>query len=192
MALAFITARSAHDRLRIVTLAIVGLVVVALALAVLLSVGKIGQLFEERASFEQSYDLGHYGRFGRYILGAQLGLERPFGIGPMQFSHYFPEDPHNTFLNTFMSGGWIGGLSYLTLILVTLVAGLRFVLLAPPWRPTYQAIYAAFLGVAGESAIIDIDHWRHFFLILGLLWGLMAVSQAWLRERHAALASASS
>jgi hypothetical protein len=24
--------------------------------------------------------------------------------------------------------------------------------------------------------IIDIDHWRHYFLILGLLWGLMAAS----------------
>jgi hypothetical protein len=33
------------------------------------------------------------------------------------------------------------------------------------------------LGVAGESAIIDIDHWRHYFLILGALWGLMVVSR---------------
>jgi hypothetical protein len=28
-----------------------------------------------------------------------------------------------------------------------------------------------------ESAIIDIDHWRHYFLILGVLWGLMAASR---------------
>jgi len=26
--------------------------------------------------------------------------------------------------------------------------------------------------VVAESAIIDSDHWRHFFLLIGLVWGL--------------------
>jgi hypothetical protein len=183
MALSFISARSTQERARIVTVALAGIVAIAVMVAVLLSIGKVDQLFQERATLDQSYDLGHYGRFGRYILGAQLGLDRPFGIGPLQFSHYFPEDPHNTFLNTFMSGGWLGGLAYLTLTLVTLTTALRFLLVATPWRGTYQVVYAACMGVIGESAIIDIDHWRHFFLIIGLLWGLMAATQAWLREK---------
>jgi hypothetical protein len=178
MALSFITTRSASERLRIVVIAIAGVLVIALLVAVLLSIGNIAEVFKERASFEQSYDLGHYGRFGRYLLGAQLGLESPLGIGPLQFSHYFPEDAHNTFLNSFMSGGWLSGFAYLTLTLVTIVIGLRFVLVPTPWRATYQAVYAAFLGVAAESAIIDIDHWRHYFLILGVLWGLSVVSRA--------------
>jgi hypothetical protein len=55
--------------------------------------------------------------------------------------------------------------------------GLRFALVATPWRPIYLAVYAAFVGVALESAIIDTDHWRHYFLLLGVLWGLMAVSR---------------
>jgi hypothetical protein len=29
-----------------------------------------------------------------------------------------------------------------------------------------------------ESAIIDTDHWRHYFLILGVLWGLMLATRA--------------
>ena len=37
--------------------------------------------------------------------------------------------------------------------------------------------YCAFVGTVVESAIIDIDHWRHYFLILGALWGLMVVSR---------------
>jgi hypothetical protein len=37
-------------------------------------------------------------------------------------------------------------------------------------------MYAAYLGVAVEGAIIDIDHWRHYFLILGALWGMMVVA----------------
>ena len=78
-----------------------------------------------------------------------------------------------------MSGGWLGGVAYLTLCAVTLVGGTRFVFVRTPWQPTYHAVYAAFVGVVGESFIIDIDHWRHYFLILGVLWGLMAVTRAW-------------
>ena len=56
----------------------------------------------------------------------------------------FPEAPHNTYLNSFITGGWSRGAAYLTLTLVTLVAGLRFVFVATPWQPTYQAVYVAY------------------------------------------------
>jgi hypothetical protein len=29
-----------------------------------------------------------------------------------------------------------------------------------------------------EAAIIDIDHWRHFFLIIGLIWGVTTFNAA--------------
>src|SRR5262245_16648665 len=177
MGMMFATSRTPSERLRIVLVAMGGTLVALFLLAALLSVGQIADLFKERATLDQNYDLGHLGRFGRYILGFDLMLDRPLGIGALQFSKgYFSEDPHNTFLNTFMSGGWLGGLAYLALTLVTAVRGLRFVFVRTPWQPTYHVVYAAFLGVAGESAIIDIDHWRHYFLILGLLWGLMAAT----------------
>ena len=35
------------------------------------------------------------------------------------------------------------------------------------------------VGAAAESVIIDSDHWRHYFLLLGVLWGLMAASVAY-------------
>ncbi len=69
---------------------------------------------------------------------------------------------------------------------MTLVVGLRFAFVATPWRPAYLAIYAAFAGVALESLIIDSDHWRHYFLILGVLWGLMAASRRHLSPRDLA------
>jgi len=178
MGMTFAVSRAPSERLRIALIATVGTVVALLLVAALLSVGQVADLFKERATFDQNYDLGHLGRFGRYILGFDLMLDRPLGIGALQFSKsYFREDPHNTFLNTFMSGGWLGGFAYLTLTLVTAVRGFRFVFARTPWQPTYHVVYATFLGVAGESAIIDIDHWRHYFLILGVLWGLMAVSR---------------
>jgi O-antigen ligase len=186
MGMTFATSRAPGERLRIVLIAMGGMLVALLLLAALLSIGQVADLFKERATLDQTYDLGHLGRFGRYMLGFDLMLERPFGIGALQFSRsYFPEDPHNTFLNTFMSGGWLGGLAFLTLTLVTAIRGLRFVFVRTPWQPTYHVVYAAFLGVAGESAIIDIDHWRHYFLILGVLWGLMAATA---RIRPSALA----
>jgi|SRR5215213_123824 len=173
----FVTSRSSNERLRIVLIAIAGVLVLALFVAALLSIDKIADLFKERASLEQDYDVGHLGRFGRYILGFQLALEHPFGIGPLQFAKIFPEDPHNTYLNTFMSGGWLSGCVYLTLVVTTLITGLRFVFARSPWQPVYIAIYCAYVGVAFESIIIDSDHWRHYFLLLGVLWGLMAVSR---------------
>jgi O-antigen ligase len=179
MGLTFITSSSVKERLRIVLVAILGVLAIVAFVAALLSIDQVADLFKQRASLEQTYDIGRYGRFGRYVQGAELALEHPFGIGPLQFSRYLTEDPHNTFLNSFMSGGWIGGFCYLTLTAITVMSGMRFIFVATPWQPIYLAVYAAYLGVVAESAIIDIDHWRHYFLILGVLWGLMAATRAY-------------
>ncbi len=185
MGLGIVTARSAKSRIRIVSIAIMGAVMGAIFLGALLSIHQVADLFNERATLDQSYDVGHFGRFGRYVLGAELALDRPLGIGPLQFSSFFGEDPHNSYLNAFMSGGWLSGFAYLTLTAVTLAAATRFLRADTPWRSSYQVIYAAYLGVAVESAIIDIDHWRHYFLILGALWGLMVASRPYMAIRPA-------
>jgi O-antigen ligase len=178
MALTFLTSRSAAERLRVLGVALAGLVAIAALVIALLSIEKVAELFTVRASLDQAYDVGRYGRFGRYALGADLALERPLGIGPLQFSRYFPEDPHNTFLNAFLSGSWLGGVAYFALCALTIVTASRYLFVRTPWQRSYHAVYAAYLGVIGESAIIDIDHWRHYFLILGVLWGLIAATRA--------------
>ena len=125
----------------------------------------------------QSYDSAPQGRFARYIPGFLLMLDSPLGIGPLQFTQYFPEDPHNSFLDAFVAGGWLGGVVHFTLMMVTLGFGLRHVFVRSPWQPTYIAVYATFAAEVGESLIIDVQHWRHFYLLLGLVWGLMAVGR---------------
>jgi O-antigen ligase len=185
--LTFVTTRSPAMRLRIVLLAVGGGVALALFLAALLSIDAVAQLFKERASLQQSYDLGEQGRFARHALGAVLALDVPLGIGPLQFSKYFPEDPHNSYLNAFMAGGWISGACYLTLALLSLAFGLRAVFTPTPWQSTTIVVYAGYVGVAMESVIIDTDHWRHTFLLLGLLWGLIGANRSYrLRTRAAA------
>jgi len=180
MAVVFATSRSTRSRARILLAAIAGGLAAITLLALLLSIPQVADLFSERATLEQSYDVGYFGRFSRYVLGAQFGLDKPLGIGPLQFWRFFGEDPHNSYLNSFMSGGWLSGFAYLTLTATTLLAATYFLRAATPWRASYQVLYAGFVGVAVESAVIDIEHWRHYYLILGALWGLMAASRAYL------------
>lgn len=178
VAFSLLTAQSARERLRIVAFVGAGAAVGAALLVVILSIGQVSSLLQERASLEQSYDVGPLGRFGRHVLGFLLMLERPIGIGPLQFTKIFPEDPHNSFLDAFMTGGWLGGFAYIALVAATLAFGLRYVFVRAPWQRAYIAFYATFVAVAAESYIIDVQHWRHFFLIIGVIWGLMAAARA--------------
>jgi hypothetical protein len=177
LVLTFLTTRSATQRLRILLIGMAGAAAMALLLSALLSVDTVANLFKERMSLDQDYDVGQMGRFGRHALGALLALDVPFGIGPLQFSKFFPEDPHNSYLNAFMSGGWLAGVCYPTLVLLTLAFGLRYLFVTTPWQPVMIAVYCAYTGMMIESFIIDSDHWRHVFLLLGVLWGLIIATQ---------------
>jgi O-Antigen ligase len=177
LALMVLTSQSRGQRSRIIVIAVVASIVVVVLIAVLLSFDSIGEMFRQRASFDQSYDEGRFGRFGRHILGAEMALDLPFGIGPLQFSSYFPEDTHNSYLNAFMSGGWIAGICYPALVFITVIMGFRHVFVRVPWQRAYLAIFAAFLGTVGENFIIDTDHWRHFWMMLGAMWGMFAAAQ---------------
>ena len=178
LALTFITTPSTNQRLRIILIAMAGVASMALLVSALLSIGVVAEVFKERVSLDQSYDVGEMGRFGRHALGALLALDMPNGVGPLQFSKIFPEDPHNSYLNAFMSGGWLAGVCYSALVLLTLGFGLRCLFVATPWQPTTIVIYSAYAGMTIESMIIDSDHWRHVFLLLGVLWGLIAATES--------------
>lgn len=183
LALTFFTTNSPVLRLRVVLMTIAGAGVIVLFIAALLSIDAVAVLFEQRASLHQSYDVNAQGRFARHILGAIFALDRPLGIGPLQFSKFFTEDPHNSYLNAFMAGGWLAGACYPALVALTVTFGLRCVLTPSPWQQTAITVFAAYFGVATESFIIDTDHWRHTFLLMGILWGLIAAT----RQHAAAL-----
>jgi hypothetical protein len=179
LALMVLTSQSRPQRSRIIVMAVVAVIVVMLLIAVLLSFDSIGEMFRQRASFDQSYDEGRFGRFGRHILGAEMALDLPFGIGPLQFRDYFPEDTHNSYLNAFMSGGWLAGICYPALVFTTVIIGFRHIFVRVPGQRAYLAIFAAFLGTVGESFVIDTDHWRHFWMMLGAMWGMFAATQSY-------------
>jgi hypothetical protein len=183
LALMVLTSQRNAQRSRIIIMALVAAVLGLALIAILLSFDSVAEMFKQRASFDQSYDEGRFGRFGRHILGAEMALDLPFGIGPLQFHRYFPEDTHNSYLNAFMSGGWLSGMCYPALVFTTVVMGFRHIFVRVPWQRAYLAIFSAFVGTVGESFIIDTDHWRHFWMMLGAMWGMIAAAQAY-RAAH--------
>ena len=185
LALMVLTSQSRAQRSRIIVMALVAVLIAAMLVGVLLSIDSISEMFKQRASFEQSYDSGRFGRFGRHILGADMALDLPFGIGPLQFHNYFPEDTHNSYLNAFMSGGWLAGICYPALVFVTVIMGFRHAFVRVPWQRAYLAIFAAFLGTVGMSFVIDTDHWRHFWMMLGAMWGMFAAAHRYRADQAA-------
>jgi len=182
IALLFVTAPTPLARLRPIVLAIFSAVGIALLLLLLLSFESIRTMLLERAQLTQSYDVGEGGRFELQAIALNLLLDNPFGIGPFAFSNMFGgTQQHNVYLQAFLVYGWLGGISYIMLILMTLYVGLRNALIRSPWQSYVIAASAAFVGIVGESFIIDSDHWRHFFLILGIIWGTSAANSRWLR-----------
>ncbi len=176
VALAFLTAPTPQVRLRIVALSALSLLALAVLLAILLSFDAIGEMFRERAQLIQSYDVGEGGRFRLQELALSSVLNFPNGMGPFEFARVHGLQQHNVYLQAFLVYGWAGAMAYFLLLLSTLWVGLRTALVRTPWQPYIIAAFAAFLGEVAEGFVIDSDHWRHFFLLLGMIWGLTAAT----------------
>jgi hypothetical protein len=175
-ALTYMLSGSDTVQLRVVTAIIGGVICLAVMLAVLLSIPEVRALFIERASLQQSYDVGETGRFGSQLRSIPLLLQRPLGFGPLQYASYMGQDPHNTFLNAFASYGWLGGITYFAMIILTLAAGLSSVLTRTPWQWAAIAVFASTTALILQGIQIDTDHWRHFYWLLGLTWGLFSAT----------------
>ena len=145
------------------------------SLLVVLSVGSLRTMLMERAQLIQSYDVGTGGRFQLQELAVGTLLDQPFGLGPFEFARIFGLQQHNVYLQAFLVYGWVGGAAYIAMVVTTLAIGLRASFLRTPWQPYLIASYGMFVGEVAESFIIDSDHWRHYFVLIGLCWGLAAL-----------------
>ena len=47
-----------------------------------------------------------------------------------------------------------------------------------------MASYSVFVGHVGIGNVIDTDHWRHFYLITGIIWGCIALERRWQLARR--------
>ncbi len=177
-------------RRRVAGMTVAAFVGFLLLLIALLSVDDIYAVFEQRARLLQSYDEGRTGRFGKILHSLGMLLESPNGLGPLRYYLYFFEDPHNVYVNGFANFGWVGGLAYLGLIVATCVVGFRMCFQNSPWRRETVAIWCALFTQILQGVQIDTNTWRHFNMMIGLIWGIGA-AWAMMQRRAAARAQVS-
>lgn len=167
-------ARSNRQRIKLIALGSVAIAGAGAVLAMAARTDAIGDLLSDRAALTQTYDVGPHGRFGGQEKAKGLILDNPFGLGAQVFApHYHHEEPHSVYLTVFLNAGWAGGLVYIAIVWLTVLWGLRHAMRRTATQPLYLIAYGAFAAHALEGFIIDLDHWRHFYLLMAIVWGLM-------------------
>lgn len=177
MYILFVTQRDRRSRNRIVFFVVGGTIAAAATFMFLSSIDVVSQMFAERSHL-QGYDFGADNR-SRFLLQADSWreiLSHPLGMGPWGFAHTTSWVSHNTYLGTLLNHGWVGGAAYLTLIVLTLYVGFKALWVRTPWQTFFIATYLPFVALVLEAFVVDTDHWRHFYLLLGLVWGLFAAT----------------
>lgn len=170
----FIAARTNRFRLKLLFIAVFALCAAAIGLAAVMQVDSIAKLISERATLALAYDTGPEGRFGGQLKALEMIAGNPFGIGAQAFGRsYHGEDVHNVYLSMFLNAGWIGGFLYLGLVAATLAVAFRHSLRPSATQGITIIMLASFTGLAAEGMIVDTDHWRHFYLLTGMIWGLV-------------------
>ena len=134
MALLLLTAPTPRARMRLTLFGLAGLLALALGVVALMSVDSVRDMFLQRAQAVQSYDVGQGGRFQLQELALSSLLDYPLGMGPHEFARIYGLQQHNVYLQAFVVYGWVGGFSYVLLIVATLMIGLRAALVRAPWR----------------------------------------------------------
>ena len=184
MGLTFVISTSVALRGRIVLFAFAGSIALVGLVVFALSFHEVSTMFTERAKLVQAYDTGEMGRFARQLNSIPVIISAPNGVGMWTFVELFGEDPHNVYVNAFVSYGWLGGISYLLLTIATLSAGWRTIMTRSPWQHLAIVVFACLFVAMLQGMQIDTDHWRHFYLELGMMWGLYAATEDYRPRVH--------
>jgi O-antigen ligase len=135
-------------------------------LTAVLATGSLGFLLM-RAQL-QYYDGA---RFSAQALGVRLGGRHLIGIGPGQFEFVAPISAHSTYVRVLAEQGIPGFLALLGLLAGTLWLAWRN---AVAGVSTYGVGPAVLLGMWAallvNSLVVDTLHWRHLWLVAGLIW----------------------
>jgi hypothetical protein len=128
------------------------------------------QMLAERSKLAESYDLGYFGRYNRYLLALPMILDHPLGLGLFELDKYFPEPIHNIWISSFLNYGWCAGFAW-TLLMVLSVQQAWY-----SWRRTGNAIVLlilfSWLAIVSCAMLHQAERWRFMWLLTGMLWGL--------------------
>jgi len=172
-------ADNARLKRRIMTTAIIAAIVGALVVLILLAQDSTREFFLQRANATQDYDEGETGRFGNQARSLPMLLDRFWGFGPLRFRLFFGLEAHDSYITAFANDGWLGGLVYVLIAASSVFVGLRLITRPSPYRSRAQIFAPVLISYFALAFVIDIDHWRHFPLLMGAVWGLEAARQKW-------------
>ncbi len=150
-----------------------GLVVLVLAAT---SFGVVADRLEQRFVFAQEYDLKPGGRFDTQRRVAEYIGGDPVGVGPGRTDEVFGLEPHNLYLHVFVEAGWLGGVSFVLFLILSVVWLGRARKRTGVFRRDAQIVWACLCGLLLQSFFIDSTHWRHFWLLLAMAWALIILS----------------
>jgi hypothetical protein len=171
----FLVTDSPRLRSQIVLSIGAALIIGAIFIGIAMLEENIRTLLLDRFTLSKDYDSGPSGRFGNQLRSIPLLLERIFGFGPNRFPLYFPENPHNIYIHSFSSYGWLGGLTYFAFIATTLWMSFYSAFQKSPYQHHAIIILASLFPHMVQGIQIDTDKWRHLFMIYGLAWGIAGV-----------------
>jgi O-antigen ligase len=124
--------------------------------------------FLEQRAHIQTYDTA---RFGAQRSGIKLAENHPIGIGPGQFEYLAPISAHSTYVRALAEEGAAGLVLLGGLLLVTLLVAVRNVILGRGTAGlSSTALLAAWCGLLANSVFVDTLHWRHLWILAGLIW----------------------
>jgi O-antigen ligase len=155
-----------HGLRRALGLTLSALVAVAAVGGVIAITGS-GSFVEERARY-QTYDND---RFGAQERGIQLAETNPVGIGPGQFERRAPISAHSTYIRVLAEQGGLGFLAISAIAVGTLLMALNNVVQGrSTWGISSLGLLAVWCGILANSLFVDTLHWRHLWLVAGLIW----------------------
>lgn len=160
-----------HQLARAIAILLIGAFIVAVLTGVaIVCFTSFQEKLISRLTLAEPYDLGRMGRYSRYLMAIPLILDHPFGLGMLQIDKIFPEPIHNVFISSFVNYGWLAGVAWLllTLLSVRIAAQNQYGTKSP------TAVWLSFsLAAQLPCALLQqVEHWRHMWMLMGLLWGL--------------------
>ncbi|MFP3727375.1 O-antigen ligase family protein [Priestia filamentosa] len=138
--------------------------VIAIGLMYLLSIPQIQKDMASRFAY-QEYDND---RFAHQDEALNIALGHPLGKGPGQSELVLNYATHNSYLRVWLENGYFGLLFYLSLIIFSIFRGIRYALKTK--NSLYALAVASIVAVVINSFVVDVVHWRHFWLVLSIPW----------------------
>ncbi|MBO9531365.1 MAG: O-antigen ligase family protein [Solirubrobacteraceae bacterium] len=116
----------------------------------------------------QGYDTE---RFGAQRAGLEIAEQYPLGVGPGQFQFHHPIETHSTYVRTLAEQGPLGLVFWLAICLTTLFFAVGNALAGRRSGGIGSAaLLGAWCGLLFNSAVVDTLHWRHLWVVAGLIW----------------------